>query len=236
LPIVVHPVVHPVVEKSFVKAVLPPPGLSDPGVSQTPGGGLTDPGGGSHRPRGGVSQTPLSKDYLKISTTHDEYDQVSQSVRQEPAVLASAVVSIREAETKKTKETDRPTDDDALKRFCTFEKIVRHNIEYESFTYDSDKGLVDNFVDVMVDVLATDGGSININGESKPRAVVRSVYMKLTHTEIECAVAKYKSAMNTVKNHKGYIRIVLYNAQLESNAYLENLVSSRFATATPKLE
>ena len=64
---------------------------------------------------------------------------------------------------------------------------IHENIGYVQFkqTYPGDIELIDEFVNVMLDVLLSEGGVIRINGEGKSRELVQSQIVKLEYADLE---------------------------------------------------
>ena len=64
--------------------------------------------------------------------------------------------------------------------------MIHENIGYEQFkqTYPGDIGLIDEFVNVMLDVLLSEGGVIRIYGVVKSRELVQSQLVKLEYADV----------------------------------------------------
>lgn len=95
--------------------------------------------------------------------------------------------------------------------------MIHENIGYEQFkqTYPGDIGLIDEFVNVMLDVLLSEGGVIRINGEVKSRELVQSQLVKLEYADVEYVLMQFKQQKERIKKKSQYILSMLYQSRLE---------------------
>lgn len=86
---------------------------------------------------------------------------------------------------------------------------IHENIGYEQFkqTYPGDIGLIDEFVNVMLDVLLSEGGVIRINGEVKSRELIQSQIAKLEYADVEYVMMQFKQQKERIKKKSQYIPI-----------------------------
>ena len=105
---------------------------------------------------------------------------------------------------------------------------IHENIGYEQFkqTYPGDIELIDEFVNVMLDVLLSEGGVIRINGEVKSRELVQSQIVKLEYADVEYVLMQFKQQKERIKKKSQYILSMLYQSRLERNAHYTNWVQS----------
>nr|WP_289707585.1 DUF6017 domain-containing protein [Enterocloster clostridioformis] len=81
---------------------------------------------------------------------------------------------------------------------------------------------MDELVELMVEVMVMpDSGRVRIAGEDKPVPVVKSRFMKLTHSHIE--YVRFCLQRNTTKvgNIKSYLLTTLYNSALTIDHYYQ---------------
>ena len=106
--------------------------------------------------------------------------------------------------------------------------MIHANIGYEQFklTYPEDMGLLDEFVNVMLDVLLSEGGVIRINGEVKSRELVQSQIKKLEYADVEYVLMQFKQQKERIRKKPQYILSMLYQARMERNAHYTNWVQS----------
>jgi hypothetical protein len=86
--------------------------------------------------------------------------------------------------------------------------------------------LVDNIVSIMKDVLATDSPTVRVNGEKKPRELIKSALLKLRFEDIEIALAKLAGVNIPIKRTKDYVTTLLYNQAIEGDVHLENYANT----------
>lgn len=105
---------------------------------------------------------------------------------------------------------------------------AHENIGYEQFkqTYPGDIELIDEFVNVMLDVLLSEGGVIRINGEVKSRELIQSQIVKLEYADVEYVLMQFKQQKERIKKKSQYILSMLYQSRLERNAHYTNWVQS----------
>ena len=88
-------------------------------------------------------------------------------------------------------------------------EIIRENIEYDCFP-NTEK--VDELVGIMLDVICSTKKEIRVNGEDLPQEVVKSRFMKLTHTHIEYVLTALEKNTSEVRNIRAYLITALYNS------------------------
>lgn len=81
---------------------------------------------------------------------------------------------------------------------------IHENIGYVQFkqTYPGDIELIDEFVNVMLDVLLSEGGVIRINGEVKSRELVQSQIVKLEYADVEYVLMQFKQQKERIKKNR----------------------------------
>ena len=104
--------------------------------------------------------------------------------------------------------------------------VIRHNIDYDSLkiAHADDMALVDEFVNIILDALLSQSKMVRINGENKPRELVKSNLMKLTYFDIEHVLTQFKKQEKRIKKKQQYILSMLYRSPIELNAHYANLV------------
>lgn len=72
--------------------------------------------------------------------------------------------------------------------------VIRENIDYENLklAHSDEIDMVDNFVNVMLDTLLSKSKTLHINGQEKPRELVKSNLMKLNYADMEYALMKFQ--------------------------------------------
>lgn len=110
----------------------------------------------------------------------------------------------------------------------TYTALIQDNIGYEDFreAQPFDMALVDEIVSVIVDVLVSDSSHVRVDGEDKPRELVRSVFMKLSYAEVDHVVGQFKGLTERVRKKRQYFITMLYNSRHELDAHYTNEVRS----------
>jgi len=104
---------------------------------------------------------------------------------------------------------------------ASYENLIKDNIGYTEFRY-TDIELVDNFVAVIIDTVFTTAEMIHIGKEQKSSSVVKSVFCKLNHRDIQHAIDQFNNVTTRITNKSKYIRTLLYNCKLEGDAHYTN--------------
>lgn len=133
-------------------------------------------------------------------------------------------VSLSVREEDKTDETDEKNSiENTL-------EVIHDNIGYEQLRQSNpeDMGLIDEFVNVMLDTLLSKNGVVRINGEEKPRALVQSQIMKVGYDDILLVLMQFRQHKERIQKKRQYILSMLYHAPMERNAHYTNLVHAEF--------
>ena len=133
-------------------------------------------------------------------------------------------VSLSVREEDKTDETDEKNSvENTL-------EVIHDNIGYEQLrqTNPEDMGLIDEFVNVMLDTLLSKNGVVRINGEEKPRALVQSQIMKVGYDDILLVLMQFRQHKERIQKKRQYILSMLYHTPMERNAHYTNLVHAEF--------
>ena len=120
---------------------------------------------------------------------------------------------------------------DISQQIETYTELIKDNISYEDLKtiHPYDIGILDEIVAIIVDVLVSDSPYVRVDGENKPRELVRSAFMKLSYSNIECVVGQFQSLTERVKKKRQYFITMLYNSHHELDAHYTNEVRSDMA-------
>lgn len=108
--------------------------------------------------------------------------------------------------------------------------LVHGNIDYASLKiiHADDMELIDEFVSIILDALLSQSKTIRINGEDKPRELVRSSLLKLTYADIEHVLWQFKKHGERIKKKQRYILSMLYHSPMERAAHYTNWVQADY--------
>ena len=123
---------------------------------------------------------------------------------------------------------DKDPTDDTERKIQSYEWLIKENISYEDLAQSRryDMGLVNEFITIIIDVLMSEGKTVRIGGEDKPRALVRSQLLKLDYNDIEHAIDQFKGVTERITKKKQYILTMLYNCKMEMDSHYTNAVIS----------
>ena len=107
---------------------------------------------------------------------------------------------------------------------------IKHNIDYPSLEirHKEDIDIINSILNIIADVLFSDGESVHILGEDKPRELVKRNLLKLNTADIEYVLEKYKALDVAIKKKEKYILAMLYSAPMERSAYYINLANANW--------
>ncbi len=88
-------------------------------------------------------------------------------------------------------------------------EIIRENIDYECFT---EKEKVDEFVEIMLDVICSIRKTVRVNGEDLPTKIVKNRFLKLDYSHIDYVLTALQKNTSEVRNIRAYLVTALYNA------------------------
>ncbi len=127
-----------------------------------------------------------------------------------------------EGNTNQTRQTDGQT------RLEDVLSVIRENIDYENLkiAHPNEMDLVDNFVSIMLDTLLSKSKTVHINGQEKPRELVKSNLMKLNYADVEYALIRFQEQGQRIKKKQSYILTTLYHASMERAAHYVNWVQA----------
>jgi len=159
-----------------------------------------------------VTPCPVKRDINNNNTKYKQfYKNISQSSQQE-----------------KPDGRENDMTDDTAQKIESYFRLIKENISYNDLALSKpyDMKLVDEFISIIIDTLLTEGKTVRIGGEDKPRALVTSQLLKLTYSDIEHAIDQFKSVGERISKKKQYILTMLYNCKLELDLHYTNAVIS----------
>lgn len=107
-------------------------------------------------------------------------------------------------------------------------ELVRENVSYGDLqaAYAGDMELIDEFISIILDALVSENKTVRINGEDKPRELVKSNLMKLTYADMEHVLQQFKDHGERIKKKTQYILSMLYHSPMERHAHYANWVQA----------
>ena len=118
--------------------------------------------------------------------------------------------------------------DETVRKIDVYTDLIKGNIGYieliQSRQYDI--GLVNEFISIIIDTVITEGGTVRVGKEDKPRELVKSQLLKLNYEDIDHAIDQFKNVTERVIKKKQYILTMLYNCKMERDSHYTNAVRS----------
>ena len=117
-------------------------------------------------------------------------------------------------------------DKTVTEKMSTFFKRQIHYNDLVEGTYESDSKLINEFVHVALDCLLSEGNTVRINNENKPRELVKGRLMKLTYAHFTYILERFKAQTHKIKKKRQYMLSMLYNATMELECHYHNAVAT----------
>lgn len=121
------------------------------------------------------------------------------------------------------------TNMDAVK---AYEEVIKDNIEYAYLIQDkdTDRGMLDEIVALMLETVCTRRKVIRIAGDDYPAELVKSKFMKLNSSHIQFVIDCMHQNTTKIRNIKKYLLAVLFNAPNTIDSYYTALVAHDMAS------
>ena len=116
----------------------------------------------------------------------------------------------------------RPVGENVMDKMESYRTLIRYNIDYECFSDRKEREDVDEFVELMVEILVMpDDSVVRIGGTDKPVSVVKSRFLKLDYSHIRYVLFSLHRNTSKVANIKAYLLTALYNSPMTMNNYYQ---------------
>lgn len=99
-----------------------------------------------------------------------------------------------------------------------YREIIRRNIDYEYYP-ESEKKRVDEFVEIMLDVICSGSATVRANGAEIPAEAVRSRFLNIRSDHIDYVLDALHRSAPDIRNIRAYLITALYNAPVTEDNY-----------------
>ena len=103
-----------------------------------------------------------------------------------------------------------------------YREIVKENIEYK---YQTEKGKIDELVEIMVDVICSTRKTIRVNGEDVSQEIAKSRFLKLNSDHIDYVLTAMEKNTSEIRSIRSYLITALYNAPTTMDSYYKAWVN-----------
>ena len=109
----------------------------------------------------------------------------------------------------------------------SYRELLWENLELDILAHDTrlDMDRVNELLEIMLDAVCSTSPTIRINGEDMPQQVVKSRFLKLNSSHIECVLQAMNENPSAIRNIRAYLLTALYNAPLTMDNYYSALVN-----------
>lgn len=163
-----------------------------------------------------VSAPPISQPDMAIPHPASPDTENPDMVKPYPGTTAQYNTKESNTNPEKTKtiqESIYPSHPD-LKEMERWRERIRDQIEYEALVEDGSFGRakVDELVELMTETMCSTKRTISVGGEPYPAEVVKARLSQLENRHILYALTSMKETTSEIRNIRGYLLTVLYNA------------------------
>lgn len=112
-----------------------------------------------------------------------------------------------------------------IERYSKNKVVVMQNIDYDYLCLYHSKGIINNIVNIMAEVLTVDRDKYVIEGEIYPGVIVQERFKEVDYETIESFLLNFERRNTKIHNMKAYLITSLFNIPSTSAALLNNTVA-----------
>lgn len=112
-----------------------------------------------------------------------------------------------------------------IERYSKNKAVVMQNIDYDYLCLYHNKGIINNIVNIMAEVLTVDRDKYVIEGEIYPGVIVQERFKEVDYETIESFLINFERQNSKIHNMKAYLITSLFNIPSTSAAQLNNIVA-----------
>lgn len=112
-----------------------------------------------------------------------------------------------------------------IERYSKNKSVVMQNIDYDYLCLYHSKGIINNIVNIMAEVLTVDRDKYVIEGEVYPGVIVQERFKEVDYETIESFLLNFERRNSKIHNMKAYLITSLFNIPSTSAAQLNNTVA-----------
>ena len=112
-----------------------------------------------------------------------------------------------------------------IERYSKNKAVVMQNIDYDYLCLYHSKGIINNIVNIMAEVLTVDRDKYVIEGEIYPGVIVQERFKEVDYETIESFLLNFERRNTKIHNMKAYLITSLFNIPSTSAAQLNNTVA-----------
>ena len=113
-----------------------------------------------------------------------------------------------------------------IERYNENLKLVKENIEYESFENSRNKCVIDELLEIMAEVLTVDAPYYTIENRKYPTEIVRERFLRITRDKLEGFLLDFTRMTSKIHNTKAYMITALFNMPATADTSLSNIVQN----------
>jgi len=149
-----------------------------------------------------------SADFQNVDTNKNNYSQINLN--------DTEYQSIHQAET--ARPTAAPQSDMIIKMEI-YREILHDNIDYENLVCGYGVEKVNEYVQLMLDVICSKKGTVRIDCADYPIEIVKSRFLKLDQSHIEYVIDRMAKSTTKVHNIRSYLLTALYNSYTSIDSF-----------------
>ena len=101
---------------------------------------------------------------------------------------------------------------DVMDTMEKYRQLIYKNIEYDILMERYDNACIDEYVEIMLDAICSQGETVRISGAEYPVGVVKGRLLKLDSSHIEYVIGRMSKNTTKIRNIRSYMLTALYNS------------------------
>lgn len=93
-----------------------------------------------------------------------------------------------------------------------YERLIKHNIEYDILIERFEKSWLDEIIEIMVDVVCSSEPYIRINKQEYPQEIVKNRFLKINSLHIEYIYFALKDNSSNIRNIRAFLITTIYRS------------------------
>ena len=153
-------------------------------------------------------QESRSADFKNVETNKTNHNQINLSYTEYQSIHLP--------------EDARPTTaphTDMIRKMESYREVLHDNLDYEILVREYGDEKVNEYVQLMLDVICSMRKTVRIDCSEYPIEVVRSRFLKLDHTHIEYVMDRMAKNTTKVRNIRSYLLTALYNSYTSIDSF-----------------
>ena len=176
-----------------------------------------------------TSENPISDISMQETTTQENPTQLNTNKSNTKELKTDCIKnpSINNAQQNFSSHSGRAYEaqEGWIDRYNKASEQIKDSIEYESLCQLHDRGIVDNCVNIMAEVLTVDTEYYSIEGSRYPAELVKHRISNVTYEMLDTFLLHFEMRTEKIHNIKAYLLTSIFNTVTTASAQMHNRVN-----------